>query len=119
MILAISQYDVVPGMELMFEAGIELSRRVFVRANGYLGMELHRSAEQPSRYRHFVQWETIDDHKRRFRASRLQQEFDVLIADCIAVGPITEHCTLVVSGGCNDPLPLPPARPVALLAGVR
>ncbi len=114
MVLAIFQYEIVPGMELMFEAGIELSRRIFVRAPGYLGLELLRSAEQPSRYRLLVRWASVKDHKERFLGSQLAQEFDVLIADCIAVGPITEHCSPVVTGDANDALPLPPARNPAL-----
>jgi heme-degrading monooxygenase HmoA len=59
MITEIAQIDVKPGMEAEFESGVAQAMPVFKRAKGCKGLVLEKSIEKPSRYRLFVQWETV------------------------------------------------------------
>ena len=69
MILEIAQIDVKPGTEADFEGAVAKAAPLFKRAKGCIAMELQRSIEKPSRYRLFVQWETLEDHTVAFRGS--------------------------------------------------
>ena len=69
MITEIAQIDVKPGMEQEFEAGVAKAAPVFKRAKGCHGVALEKSIEKPSRYRLFVQWETVENHTVDFRGS--------------------------------------------------
>ena len=62
MITEIAQIDVKPGMETEFEAGVAKAAPVFQRAKGCHGLALEKSIEKPSRYRLFVQWDTVENH---------------------------------------------------------
>ena len=70
MILEIAQIDVKPGMENDFEAGVKSAAPIFKRAKGCKFVTLQRSHENPSRYRLFVQWETLENHTEDFREFR-------------------------------------------------
>jgi quinol monooxygenase YgiN len=91
MILEIAQIDVKPGMEAAFEAGVAKAVPVFQRAKGCKGMTLQRSVEKPTRYRLFVQWETLENHTVDFRGSADFQEWRKLVGDCFAAPPEVEH----------------------------
>ena len=62
-------------MEAEFEAAVKKAAPIFQRAKGCHGMELRRSIEKPSRYRLFVNWETLEDHTVGFRNSPEFQEW--------------------------------------------
>jgi quinol monooxygenase YgiN len=98
MITEIAQIDVKPGMEAEFETGVKNATPVFKRAKGCHGMELRRSIEKPSRYRLFVQWETVENHTKDFRESLDFQEWRQHVAHCFASPPEVEHVTQVVQG---------------------
>jgi quinol monooxygenase YgiN len=98
MITEIAQIDVKPGMEAEFETGVKNATPVFKRAKGCHGMELRRSIEKPSRYRLFVQWETVENHTKDFRESPDFQEWRKHVAHCFASPPEVEHVTQVVQG---------------------
>ena len=70
MILEIAQIDIKPGMEKDFEGGVKAAGPIFKRAKGCKFMTLQRSHENPSRYRLFVQWETLENHTKDFREFR-------------------------------------------------
>ena len=91
MILEIAQIDVKPGLEGEFEAGVAKARVVFGRARGCQGIALRRSLEQPSRYRLFVRWETVENHTVDFRGSADFQEWRKLVGHCFAGSPEVEH----------------------------
>jgi quinol monooxygenase YgiN len=91
MILEIAQIDVKPDMEAAFEAGVAKAVPVFRRAKGCKGMTLQRSVEKPTRYRLFVQWETLENHTVDFRGSADFQEWRKLVGDCFAAPPEVEH----------------------------
>lgn len=98
MILEIAQIDVKPGMEKDFEAGVEAAAPMFKRAKGCKAMTLQRSHEMPQRYRLFVQWETLENHTKDFRASADFQEWRKLVAHCFATPPYVEHVKEVLRG---------------------
>jgi heme-degrading monooxygenase HmoA len=98
MILEIAQIEIKPGMESEFEAGVTKAAPIFKRAKGCTGMALQRSHEMPSRYRLFVQWETLENHTVDFRGSADFQEWRKLVAHCFSAPPNVEHVTEVVHG---------------------
>lgn len=98
MILEIAQIDIKPGMEAEFETGVKNAGPVFKRAKGCKAMSLQRSLENPSRYRLFVQWETLENHTVDFRGSADFQEWRKLVGHCFAAPPEVEHVKEAVKG---------------------
>ena len=98
MILEIAQIDVKGGMEAEFEAGVSKAAPLFKRAKGCTGMTLQRSTEKPSRYRLFVNWDTVENHTQDFRGSPDFQEWRKLVGHCFASPPDVEHVKEVVRG---------------------
>jgi heme-degrading monooxygenase HmoA len=98
MIMEIAQIDVKPGMEKDFEAGVKSAAPLFKRAKGCQGMALQRSHEKPSRYRLFVQWETLENHTVDFRGSADFQEWRKLVGPYFASPPDVEHVIEAVRG---------------------
>ena len=98
MILEIAQIDVKPGAEAEFEAGVKKALPIFKRAKGCKGLTLQRSAEKPSRFRLFIQWETVENHTVDFRGSADFQEWRKLVGHCFASPPEVEHVREVIKG---------------------
>jgi heme-degrading monooxygenase HmoA len=98
MILEIAEIDVKPGMEADFETGVKNAGPIFKRAKGCTGMSLQRSHENPSRYRLFVQWDTLENHTKDFRESADFQEWRKLVGHTFASPPNVEHVKEVVKG---------------------
>jgi heme-degrading monooxygenase HmoA len=98
MILEIAQIDVKPGTENDFEAGVNGAKLIFKRAKGCKSVTLQRSHEKPSRYRLFVQWETLENHTVDFRGSADFQEWRKLVGPYFASPPEVEHVTEVMRG---------------------
>ena len=98
MIMEIAQIDVKPGMENDFETGVKNAVPLFKCAKGCKGVALQRSHEKPSRYRLFVQWETLENHTVDFRGSPDFQEWRKLIGHCFATPPEVEHVREVTKG---------------------
>jgi heme-degrading monooxygenase HmoA len=97
-VLEIAQIDVKPGLEAEFESGVSRAAALFQRAQGCKGMELQRSIERPTRYRLFVQWETLEDHTVHFRGSADFQEWRKLVGHCFERPPEVEHTVQAVKG---------------------
>lgn len=98
MVLEIAQFDIKPGLEPAFEAGVKEAVPLFRRAKGCAGMELQRSHEKPSRYRLFMQWETLENHTVDFRESADFQEWRKLVGHCFAAPPEVEHTVQALKG---------------------
>jgi len=98
MFLEIAQIDVKPGTENDFEAGVNSAKPIFKRAKGCKLVTLQRSHEKPSRYRLFVQWETLENHTVDFRGSADFQEWRKLVGPYFASPPEVEHVTEVMRG---------------------
>ena len=97
MITEIARIDVKPGMEAEFEAGVKNAAPIFKRAKGCHSMELQRSIEQPTRYRLFVTWETVENHNIDFRGSPDFQEWRKLVGHHFAATPVVDHMECVLS----------------------
>jgi len=98
MVLEIAQIDVKPGSEAEFESGVAKAAPLFKRAKGCRSVELQRSIENPSRYRLFVGWETLENHTVDFRGSADFQEWRKLVGHCFASPPQVEHTNQVLKG---------------------
>ena len=98
MILEIAQIDVKPGTENEFEAGVKKATPIFKRAKGCKSLTLQRSIEKPSRFRLFIQWETVENHTVDFRGSADFQEWRKLVGHCFASPPEVEHVSEVAKG---------------------
>jgi quinol monooxygenase YgiN len=98
MVLEIAQIDVKPGLEAEFEAGVAKAVPLFRRAKGCSAMTLHRSVEQPTRYRLFVTWVTLENHTVDFRGSADFAEWRKLVGHCFASPPEVEHVREVATG---------------------
>jgi len=96
MITEIAAIDVKPGMEAEFEAGVAKAAPFFKRAKGCHGMSIEKSIEKPSRYRLFVQWDTVEAHTVDFRGSADFQEWRKCVGHCFESPPQVEHTTLVL-----------------------
>jgi len=98
MILEIAQIAVKRGLESEFEAGVKKAVPIFQRAKGCKGLELQRGIENPSRYRLFVRWETVENHTVDFRGSQDFQAWRALVGHCFDGAPEVEHTNLTVKG---------------------
>jgi quinol monooxygenase YgiN len=102
MIKEIAEIDIKPGHELAFEAAAREAMQYFLEAKGCHAFRLHRSMEQPSRYRMFVEWNTIEDHMVEFRNSDAFLEWRKLAAPHFLSPPRVEHLLIVVEGRSDD-----------------
>lgn len=120
---AILEADIVAirGMRLMFEAGVELSRQVWLDQVGYCDFALLASPVLDGRYRWRVRFEdsssALDARGDETLAARLW----ALIGDCLPEPLIWSVYVEVASGNAADERPGPPIRngPPVLLSASR
>jgi len=98
MIKELAELDIKPGEELLFEAAAREAMKLFLASKGCQAFRLHRSIEQPSRYRMFVEWDTIDDHMVEFRNSDAFLTWRKLCGPYFLNPPRVEHLLIVVEG---------------------
>jgi quinol monooxygenase YgiN len=98
MIKELAEIDIKPGCEDAFEQAAVRARDLFLAAKGCIAFRLHRSLEQPSRYRIFVEWETIEDHMIEFRNSEAFLEWRKICGPYFQNPPRVEHLTIIVEG---------------------
>ena len=98
MFLEIAQIDIKPGQEAEFEAGVAKAAQYFKRAKGCKAMSLQKSVENPSRYRLFITWDTVENHTVDFRGSADFQEWRKLVAHTFDGTPQVEHVHEVAKG---------------------
>jgi len=103
MIKELAEIDIRAGCELAFEKAAVEARDLFLGSKGCIAFRLHRSMEQPSRYRLFVEWETIDDHMIEFRNSEAFLGWRRLCGPYFQSPPRVEHLMIVVEGHSEDP----------------
>jgi heme-degrading monooxygenase HmoA len=97
-ITEIALFDLQPGKENEFEAGVKAAMPLFRRAKGLKEFRVHRSIEKPSRYRLIIKWETFENHTIDFRGSEDYQEFRKLVSHCYAAPPDVEHVREITGG---------------------
>ena len=91
MILESAVLDVIPGRTREFEAAFAEAQRIIAASPGYLGHELRRCVEKPSRYLLLVRWRTLEDHTQGFRRSAPYQEWKRLLHHFYDPFPTVEH----------------------------
>jgi heme-degrading monooxygenase HmoA len=91
MILEVAILDVVPGREAEFQRSFAEAQKIISSMSGYLGHDLKRSIEKPSRYLLLVHWETLEDHTVGFRGSPQYQEWKALLHHFYDPFPAVEH----------------------------
>ena len=96
MVLEIAEFDITPGKETAFEAGVREAVPLFQAAKGYRGITLRRIVEKPGTYRLLVEWETLEDHTVVFRNSEAFQKWRSLVGSCFAATPRVDHSETVV-----------------------
>jgi heme-degrading monooxygenase HmoA len=96
MIREFAEIDVKPGQEAEFETKVAEAMPLFLGSKGCQSFRLHRSIEQPSRYRMVVEWETIEDHMVEFRNSDAFIEWRRLVGPHFNCPPRVEHLVVAV-----------------------
>jgi heme-degrading monooxygenase HmoA len=91
MILEIAQIEIKEGTQSAFERGVARSHELFLRAKGFLGVELQRSVEFPGRYRLLVRWNSLQDHTITFRNSADFAVWRSNVQEYFAAPPTVEH----------------------------
>jgi heme-degrading monooxygenase HmoA len=84
-----------PGEEEAFEAAFREASPIIASVPGYLGHELQRRVETPSRYLLLVKWETLEAHTVGFRGSPDYQRWRELLHHFYEPFPTVEHFSAV------------------------
>jgi len=98
MILEVAVLPVIEGREAEFEAAFREASPIIASMPGYLGHELQRCIEAPSRYLLLVRWETLEEHTVGFRASPEYQRWRTLLHHFYDPFPAVEHFEAVPLG---------------------
>ncbi len=98
MILEVAILNVISGQEASFERAFEQAQTIICTMDGYLGHELQRCVEQPSRYVLLVRWQTLEDHTVGFRQSAEYQKWKALLHHYYKPFPEVEHYQLLHGG---------------------
>jgi heme-degrading monooxygenase HmoA len=91
MILELAILDVIPGTEKEFQHSFSEAQKIISNVPGYLGHELKRCIEKPSRYLLLVNWEALEDHIEGFRRSPEYQQWKALLHHYYDPFPEVEH----------------------------
>jgi heme-degrading monooxygenase HmoA len=79
MILEIAILNIVPGRETQFEDAFGEAKKLLVGVPGFLGLELERGIEMPSRFALLARWRSVEDHTVGFRGSATYEEWRKLL----------------------------------------
>lgn len=99
MILEAARLDVKPGQEADFEAAFGNAQAIIASMPGYVGHELKRCIEQPSRYLLLVRWRRLEDHTEGFRGSPEYLHWKALLHHFYDPFPEVEHYRAIFSKG--------------------
>ena len=91
MILEVAILDVIPGQESNFHSDFERAQKIISSMPGYVGHELQRCIEKPSRHILLVRWETLEDHTEGFRRSEQYRTWKGLLHHYYDPFPVVEH----------------------------
>jgi heme-degrading monooxygenase HmoA len=91
MILEVARLDVRAGREAEFEAAFAQAESIIAAMPGYLGHDLQRCIEAPSRYLLQVRWQRLEDHTEGFRQSAEYQQWKALLHHFYDPFPEVEH----------------------------
>jgi len=91
MILEVAVLDIRAGASPAFEAAFAEAAPIIAAMPGYLGHELQRCLERPSRYILLVRWRSLEDHTIGFRGSPEYQRWKALLHHFYDPFPSVEH----------------------------
>ncbi|MFD5829546.1 antibiotic biosynthesis monooxygenase family protein [Lentzea sp. NPDC060358] len=97
MILEQAVLDVVPGLSDEFEQAFGEARSLISASPGFLGLELLRSVETPSRYLLLVRWESLEAHTVGFRQGPSYERWSSLLHRFYSPFPVVEHYSSALS----------------------
>jgi quinol monooxygenase YgiN len=86
-----------PARAAEFESAVAAAKPYFQAAEGCHGMKLERLAEDASRYRLCVVWDSIDHHMVLFRNSENFQAWRRLVGGFFTAPPSVDHGILVAN----------------------
>ncbi|MBB6122735.1 antibiotic biosynthesis monooxygenase family protein [Sphingobium subterraneum] len=95
MITEIATVEIKPGTEQEFEAAVEKASAISGVPGNY-GVQLHRSIQNPTRYRVMSRWESVAHHH-AFRDSPQAQEYFALVGPFLMGTPEVEHTETVLA----------------------
>lgn len=91
MILEIAIFNIHLGQEAEFEQAFPEAEKIIRTIKGYIGHEIRRGIEHPSRYALQVQWQTLEDHTVGFRESPEFGQWRKLLGHFFDGSPNVEH----------------------------
>jgi heme-degrading monooxygenase HmoA len=91
MILEAAMLQVIPGREAEFEDAFREASPLIAATDGYLGHDLHRCLDAPSRYLLLVRWRRLEDHTHGFRGSPAYDRWRALLHAYYDPFPTVEH----------------------------
>ena len=97
MILEHAVLDVVAGQETDFEWAFGEARELISASPGFLGLELLRCLETPSRYLLMVRWESLEAHTVGFRQGPSYAQWSALLHKFYSPFPVVEHYSSALS----------------------
>jgi heme-degrading monooxygenase HmoA len=91
-----ARVTVKDGQGAAFENAIaQAVATVFPRAQGYLGLVLHRCIEEQESYICAIEWRALEDHTVGFREGPLFAEWRALVGPFFADTPVVRHYEIV------------------------
>lgn len=101
----IAELRIAPESTAAFEAILPEATDLFRRAPGCRAMHLRATVEDPTLYLLVVNWDSVDDHMVRFRASEDFARWRQLASPFFAANPVVRHSRRVGDGfGPGAPL---------------
>jgi len=91
MILEVAILDIRAGAAPAFESAFAEAAPIIAAIPGYLGHELQRCLERPSRYILLVRWRSLEDHTIGFRGSPEYRRWKALLHHFYDPFPSVEH----------------------------
>lgn len=91
MILEVAMLQVKKGLENEFEQDFKAASIYISAINGYRNHKLKRCLEQPNKYILLVEWNTLENHTIRFRASKEYKHWKELLHHYYDPFPVVEH----------------------------
>ena len=96
MYLEIARLRIKPGMEQRF---VEISRLHIANLDKFVGassFSLHQCHEDQREFYYLIEWNTIEDHTERFRASEYGQQAHAEIMPLLDGDPVVHHGSLLM-----------------------
>jgi heme-degrading monooxygenase HmoA len=98
MVLEVAILDVKSGLESDFVIAFHKASPIIEGMPGYLGHEIQRSIENPSRFILLVRWSRLEDHTVGFRQSAQYKEWKSLLHHFYDPFPEVEHYETITAG---------------------